>query len=104
MLCEPLRNEIKSRLEAAFQARLQRVLLFGSEARGEASEDSDVDLLVLLDGPVQLGKDLETIVEALYPLQMELDSPIHALPVPAETFEAGEYSLYREVQREGVAL
>ena len=104
MLREPLRNEIRSRLEAVFRDRLQRVLLFGSEARGEAREDSDVDLLVLLAGPVQLGKDLETIVEALYPLQMELDSPIHALPVPAETFEAGEYSLYREVKREGVAL
>jgi hypothetical protein len=57
-----------------------------------------------LTHPVRLGQDLEAIVEALYPLQMELDSPIHALPVPAETFEAGEYSLYREVKREGVAL
>jgi uncharacterized protein len=104
MLREPLRNEIRSRLEAAFHDRLRSVLLFGSEARGDAGEGSDVDLLVLLEGPVRLGQDLEAIVEALYPVQMELDSPIHALPVPAETFEAGEYSLYREVKREGVAL
>lgn len=91
-------------MEAAFHDRLRRVLLFGSEARGDADEASDVDLLVLLEGPVRLGQDLEAIVEALYPLQMELDSPIHALPVPVETFEAGEYSLYREVKREGVTL
>jgi predicted nucleotidyltransferase len=104
VLREPLRNEIRSRLEAVFHDRLRRVLLFGSEARGDAEEASDVDLLVLLEGPVRLGKDLEAIVEALYPLQMELDSPIHALPVPAETFEAGDYSLYREVKREGIAL
>ena len=104
MLRDPLRNEIRPRLEAAFHDRLRGVLLFGSEARGEAGEDSDVDLLVLLDGPVQLGRDLETIVEALYPLQMKLDRPIHALPVPTEIFEAGEYGLYREVKRDGVAL
>jgi predicted nucleotidyltransferase len=104
MLRERLRNEIRPRLEAVFRDRLRGVLLFGSEARGEADEDSDLDLLVLLEGPVQLGKDLETIVEALYPLQVEIERPIHALPVPVETFEAGEYGLYREAKREGVAL
>jgi uncharacterized protein len=104
VLGERLRNEIKLRLEAVFPDRLRGALLFGSEARGEAGEDSDVDLLVLLDGPVQLGRDLETIVRALYPLQIELERAIHALPVPIETFEAGEYGLYREAKREGVAL
>jgi hypothetical protein len=44
MLREPLCNEIRSRLEAAFHDRLRRVLLFGSEVRGEAGEGSDVDL------------------------------------------------------------
>jgi hypothetical protein len=37
MLRGPLRNEIRPRLEATFHDRLRRVLLFGSEARGEAS-------------------------------------------------------------------
>jgi predicted nucleotidyltransferase len=104
MLPEELRREIRPRLEAAFRDRFRGVVLFGSEARGEAREDSDVDLLVLLKAPVHLGKDLKAIVDALYPLQLETDRPIHALPVPEETFEAGEFGLYREVRREGVAL
>jgi len=60
--------------------------------------------MVLLEGPLRLGKDLEKIVEALYPLQMELDRVIHALPVTAAAFEAAEYGLYREAKREGVLL
>ncbi|HSN88004.1 MAG TPA: nucleotidyltransferase domain-containing protein, partial [Thermoanaerobaculia bacterium] len=71
MLGNKIRKEIRARLEAAFPDRLQGVLLFGSEARNEAREDSDLDLMVLLEGPVRLGRDLETIVRALYPLQLE---------------------------------
>jgi predicted nucleotidyltransferase len=104
MLTEEIRREIKPRLEAVFRDRLQGVLLFGSEARRQAREDSDVDLMVLLKGPVSLGRDLERIVEALYPLQLEVDRPFHAVPVSSEAFRAGRYSLYRSAQREGSYL
>jgi len=104
MLTDAIRREIRSRLEAAFSGRLQGVLLFGSEARQEARLDSDLDLMVLLEGPVRLGRDLETIVGALYPVQLQLDVPIHAIPVARASFEAGGYGLYRSAQREGVPL
>ncbi|MBF5045998.1 nucleotidyltransferase domain-containing protein [Simulacricoccus sp. 17bor-14] len=40
----------KSRLLERFGNRLERVALFGSRARGDAHEDSDVDVLVLIHG------------------------------------------------------
>jgi predicted nucleotidyltransferase len=104
VLNEEIRKEIRPRLEAVFRDRFRGVLLFGSEARNQAGEDSDVDLLVLLQGPIRLGRDLDGIVEALYPLQLELDRPIHALPVSSEVFEEGGYGLYRSARREGAYL
>lgn len=104
MLSEEIRKEIKSRLEAAFQERLEGILVFGSEARGEAGPDSDLDLMVLLQGPIRLGKDLEIIVDALYPVQLELEAPIHAIPVARESFETGSFALYRNARQEGVFL
>jgi len=104
MLTEGVRQEIRNRLDAVFRERLRGVLLYGSEARNEARAGSDVDLMVLLDGPVRLGRDLETIVEALYPVQLEIDAPIHATPVSAETFEEEEWGVYRNARREGVFL
>src|SRR5436305_8323515 len=97
-------QKIRPNLEAAFPERFRGVLLYGSVARGAASEDSDLDLMVLLEGPLRLGKDLETIVQALYPVQLELDRVIHALPVTIAAFEAAEYGLYREAKREGILL
>jgi predicted nucleotidyltransferase len=97
-------KKIKPRLQAAFPGRFRGVLLYGSEARGGARPDSDLDLMVLLEGPLRLGKDLNGIVTALYPLQLEIDRAIHALPVAFETYEAAEYGLYREAKREGILL
>ena len=67
-----------------------------------SGSESDLDILVLFDGPVALGRDLKLIVWALYPLQMELDRIIEAYPVTVEVFEAGEFGLYRSAKREGI--
>jgi predicted nucleotidyltransferase len=41
-------GEFKRRLAARFGDRVERVTLFGSSARGEQHEDSDVDVLVVI--------------------------------------------------------
>src|SRR5437763_9618673 len=95
---------IKSCLQAVYGDRLRGVVLYGSEARGEATPDSDVDILVLLAGPVALGRDLHTIIETLYPLQLEMDRVLEAFPVDETDYLRGEYVWYRNVQKEGIQL
>jgi len=97
-----LLRELRERLEAAHGSRLAGVVLYGSEARGEAGPDSDIDVLVLLNGPVDSWRDLRVSIEALYPLVLELERPIHPKPVAADVYEAGEFPLYRRVKAEGV--
>jgi uncharacterized protein len=97
-------DEIRPRLEKAFGRRFRGVYLYGSRARGDNRPNSDLDLLVLLEGPISLAPDIGTAVDALYPLQLQVDYPIHALPVTLEHFEAGERLLFRNVAREGIAL
>jgi len=101
---EQLLHQIKSCLQDTYGDRLQGVVLYGSEARGEAEPDSDIDLLVLLKGPIELWNDIQTNVYALYDLQLEVIRPIHTMPVDEEAFRAGEYALYRNAKREGIFI
>jgi len=104
MANEDLLKRIRARLEDTYRDRLQGIVLLGSSARKQADPESDIDLLVLLQGPVAFGQELQTIIEALYPLQLEVLRPIHARPVDVRVFEAGEFALYRNAKRDGIRL
>jgi len=95
--------EVKRRLTAAHGDRLRGVVLYGSEARGQAREDSDIDLLVLLADPIVYGRDLEANLDALYPLARDLGRRISAKPVSATEYETADCPLYRTARREGIA-
>ena len=102
MTKEQILKGIKARLKDKYVDRLRGVVLYGSEARGEAGPDSDIDVLVLLEGPVDLGRDLETNLEALYPLSVEIGRRISAKPVSAVEYETVECPLYQRAQSEGI--
>jgi len=103
MTTEQILKEIKTRLASAHGDRLRGVVLYGSVARGDAGPDSDIDLLVLLDGPVRHGRDLETNLRALHPLALRVCRRISAKPVSAAEYDAVDCPLYRSARAEGIS-
>jgi predicted nucleotidyltransferase len=101
---DALLKRVKSALQDAFGNRLRGAILYGSEARGQADPDSDIDLLVLLTGPVAFGKDLRTCIHVLYPLVLDLGRPIDVVPVDVAKYEAQEFPLYRQASSEGILV
>jgi predicted nucleotidyltransferase len=97
-------QSIKEAIASASGSRFKGVILYGSEVRGASTDESDIDLMALLDGPIDVWKDTRAIVGAIYPLQLRIDRLIHVTPADANEFAKAEFSLYRNVKREGRML
>lgn len=98
-----LLGQIRKRLVAEFGERLKGVVVYGSEARNEATRDSDVDVLVLLDSVENFGDELRRCIDTLFPLSLEIGRRISAKPVPFLEYENIDCPLYRHAHKEGIA-
>lgn len=97
-------SEIRERLLLVYGGRLEDVILYGSAAAGQMTEDSDIDVLILLKGPVQFLHDLETALRALLPLSRKYGHPISPKPVDARQYETTDAPLFSRTRREGLRL
>jgi len=101
---DPILGKCRAALEALYGDRFRGLILYGSTARGEDTDESDVDLLALLDGPVEVGAELRRIWHCLYPVQLESERQISLMPADVAEYRNGDCRLYRSVQREGVPV
>ena len=101
---QQLLQTCKERLASHYGSRFKGLILYGSMARGTANPESDVDLLVLLEEPFDHFAELEVLIDLLYDLQFDSDRYLSVRPAPSQDFEAGRIQLYRNVQKEGIAV
>ena len=101
---DPILKKCRAILSSLHGERLKGIVLYGSLARGTEREDSDIDLLVLLEGPVDAGLEIRRVCEAVYPVQLESDRLICLMPAEAEAYRKGSYMFYRSAQENGVAV
>ena len=96
-------QRFRAGLDALYAGRIERVVLYGSRARGDERDDSDFDVAVFLRDMDDRWREIDRIVEIENRLLDETGAVINALP-----FRAGAYDertpLMHEIRREGVDL
>lgn len=103
----PLIREAVEAILGRVEPKPRLVVLFGSEARGEATLDSDIDLLLLLD---RFDEDVvaaarDAVYDVMWRHDFERLISVHALSTAQfEEFRRKGFGFAKNVDREGIVL
>ena len=97
-------RELALRLRRHYGSRLANAVLFGSRARGNAEQDSDYDVLVVLEGAVDPRRERRETRDLSYELCRERDVVISCHFVSEARFQRERSAFMLNVRREGVPV
>lgn len=108
LAADPVLKRLRAALDKLYGGRIERVVLFGSRARGEAGEDSDYDVAVFLrdlrEGDLaNRWRELDRLALLRCEILSDTGAFIDAKPYPAGAYR-NRTVLMSEIRREGFDL
>jgi predicted nucleotidyltransferase len=100
---DPVLTRFRAALAALYGSRLERVVLFGSRARGDGRVDSDYDVAVFLNDLGDRWREVDRIIPVVTDIMDDTGAVIHAMPYRAGSYQ-DRTSLMREIRDDGVDL
>ena len=103
ILDDPILKRFRAALDALYGDRIERVVLYGSRARGDFHEESDYDIAVFLHDLSNRRDEVRRMVPIVVDIIDDTGAVIHAMPQRAGSYN-DRTSLMRELRIEGVEL
>ena len=100
----PILQKLKQSLIALYQDNLEAIILYGSQARGDATEFSDIDILVILKFQINPYQEIDKTSQIIYELCRDYDVLISRHFISSEKFESTNTPFLSNVKREGIHL
>jgi predicted nucleotidyltransferase len=100
-------NQYIDEIKKIYGLHLQKIILYGSYARGDFNVDSDVDIMILLDiSDIELKKYQHQLSYMTYDFNIDNDVDIKPIAKSGEHFYkwVKNYPFYSNVENEGVVL
>ena len=102
------RKEVVGRLKNLIKsvAPNSQTILYGSEARGDNKQNSDIDILILVDKDVLSPTEEDVITAPIYDLEIETGTVISPVVMTSRAWEAAKRKtlFYSNVMKDGVLL
>ena len=100
----PILAKFRVALTEMYGDRLERVVLFGSRARGDARPDSDYDVAVFLRDMDDRFKEMDRITDITTAILYATGEFIEALPYSAASYNDPRMPLMYAIRTEGISL
>ena len=102
---ENLSKEFKEQLIALYGQRFDKLILFGSYARGDFHEDSDVDFMVVLNDEVIKGStEIAFLRRVISNLSIEHNRFVSILPTNKNRYQESTLPFYNEVRKDSIEI
>ena len=101
---KPILEEVKKILKKIYGEKLKGVILYGSYARGDATEESDIDLIVILKDMSDQVSELEKCSKEIHQLDFLYDTLISIIPFKEEEFRTRRSPIILNAKREGIEI
>lgn len=96
--------EAKKRLKQIYGDKLKDIILYGSYARGDFTEGSDIDIIILLEDMKEPIAERRKYFDAIWELDLKYDTLISIIPFKEEEYRTRRLPLILNVKREGFSL
>ena len=108
MNAKPFLDAICKRIVEAYRKAygnaVEGIFLYGSYARGDYDEESDIDFVAIVNGDrLDLQKKCHQVWDEINKMDLEYDTVTSAQVIPAHEYEKykGFLSYYKNIQKEG---
>lgn len=96
--------QVKQVAEKQFGERLKAVRLYGSYARGEENEESDIDILIVLDEIKAYWQEYDKVSFQIHKAGFEYDRFISINLMEEKKYNSADTRFIRNVQKDSILL
>jgi predicted nucleotidyltransferase len=94
-------QNLRHQMEILYQDRLHSLILFGSQARGDANLDSDIDILIVLKDDIDSWTEIKRTGGIISQICLDNSILVTSLFVSVKQFITQDTALFRNIKKEG---
>jgi len=103
MSIDPILTEFRSHAESLYGDRLKDIVIYGSWARNTATQQSDIDIAVVLKGDVDQGLEIDRLIDVVTDINLKHDVLLSIYPVSESNFNSVNSPLLLNIRKEGIS-
>ncbi|MCL4477503.1 MAG: nucleotidyltransferase domain-containing protein [Deltaproteobacteria bacterium] len=97
-------HEVQKILKKVYGENLKKIILYGSYARGDFTNGSDIDLMILLKDMKDPMNEREKYFNEIWELDLKYDTLISIIPLKEEEYKTRKLPVILNAKHEGVVL